>query len=366
MVLASLLSLMAWGVGRQIALGWRLRRVIDDLVAAFQQRDVIYDSQTMLTAAAHPRRQPVSGQIRSLVGIAEAFHAEWRFLQALIETHRHPVLVVDPQQHIILSNSAGSALFGTQAAGASLPHLLSGMLDADGRSELAAAWQAVHDGAAEVTPPLIQHGHQALAVSFLPLTGGRGTLCLFEDVTALHRRANTDGLTGLWNRRYFDEKLAQEIARFHRYGQDHPVALILLDIDHFKHVNDTHGHPVGDQVLKLVAGTLQATVRTTDLAVRYGGEEMAVLLTHTDREGAMILADRLRLAVTHLQAVDAAGRGFRVSASFGVAVSRPGDTPPALIARADKALYLSKTRGRNRVTAEGDGRSAGPDTDEET
>jgi diguanylate cyclase (GGDEF)-like protein len=350
MLLASVLSLLLLGLGRQVILARKLRQVVTQLVSAFQQREVRFAPPAELVPHAR-RRQPLREQIDTLVGIAEAFHAEWRFLQALIETNRDPVLVVDGERRVILSNSAGTTLFGLEAVGAPLYELLGRMLDADGLAEVEAVWQAVEAGQTEVSPPLIQHERQTLEVNFLPLAGGRGTLCLFEDITALHRRANTDGLTGLWNRRYFDEKLAIEVARYNRYGQEHPVGLIILDIDHFKKVNDTYGHQVGDLVIKLVAHLLLKTVRTTDLPVRYGGEEMCVLLTHTDLEGALILAERLRLAITELEPVDAANQVFHVSASFGVAVSLPGETPKSLIDRADQALYKSKEGGRNRVTA---------------
>jgi diguanylate cyclase (GGDEF)-like protein len=349
MLVAVLVSLLGLGLGRQIVLARQLRGVVRHLVSAFQQRDVQFNTQAHLTHQS--QRQPLSAQIQALVTIAEAFHAEWRFLQALIETNRDPVLVVDSERRIILSNSAGTALFGDKAVGAHLQSLLGTMLDADGQAELEATWESVQTGRIDVTPPLIQHGLQALEVNFLPMAGGRGTLCLFEDVTSLHRRANTDGLTGLWNRRYFDEKLATEIARFQRYGHDHPVGLILIDVDHFKKVNDTHGHQIGDLVLKLIAALIQDKVRATDLPVRYGGEEMCVLLSHTDLAGSLILAERLREGIGRLQPEDANGRPFTVTASFGVSVSAAGDTSESLIGRADLALYKSKEQGRNRVTA---------------
>ncbi|MBC7542204.1 MAG: diguanylate cyclase [Candidatus Sericytochromatia bacterium] len=350
MVIASLSSLLALALARQLALTIQLRRVVGQLMMAFQQRDMRYATSAAFGAESQ-RRVPLQGQIQTLVRITEAFYEEWRFLQTLIETNQNPVLVCDEAQTIILSNSAGKALFGPEAVGQALQPLMRALLDAETLNELEAAWDAARDGRGNL-PPLIQWHHQALEVNFLPLTGGRGTLCLFEDVTALHRRANTDGLTGLWNRRYLDEKLTQELARFQRYGADHPVGLILLDIDHFKKVNDSHGHLIGDLVLRQVAELLQQMVRTTDLAVRYGGEEMCVLLTHTDLAGSMILAERLRQGITELTPQDATGQPFQVSASFGVAVSLRGDMIEAMIGRADQAMYQSKAGGRNRVTGQ--------------
>jgi diguanylate cyclase (GGDEF)-like protein len=348
MLLASLLSLLLSGLGRQLHLARRLHREVGGLVLAYRQHG---GHATGHQAAGLPQRQSVGEQIESLVHIANAFQEEWRFLRDLIETNHDPVLVIDPSWRVTFCNRAGIELFGPDAIGKQLQPLLATLLDADDQARVTALCQAVHAGRPEEVPPLVQHGHRTLEPSFLPLNGGRGTLCLFTDITAMHLRANTDGLTGLWNRRYFDERLASELARYRRHGDEHPVGLILLDIDHFKRVNDTYGHQVGDQVIRMVADLLRETLRTTDLPVRYGGEEIAILLTHADLAGAMILAERLRAGIAELAPTDAEGRTFRISASFGVALSEPDDTPQSLIGQADQALYQSKANGRNRVTA---------------
>ena len=156
--------------------------------------------------------------------------------------------------------------------------------------------------------------------------------------------AFTDHLTGLANRRRFERQLEREVARTRRFGR--PFCLLLLDIDHFKRVNDTHGHEVGDDVLRRLANTLQAGTRGIDMAARIGGEEFAVLLTETDFEHGLDVAERLRVAVRETE-IPAAGR---VTVSLGLAEFNPA-TPDAraLFAAADSALYEAKRTGRDRV-----------------
>lgn len=175
----------------------------------------------------------------------------------------------------------------------------------------------------------------------------------FDEVA---HRARTDQLTGLPNRRYFDEQLARMLAEAERF--EYSVSLVMLDIDHFKKVNDTYGHDAGDAVLKQVAGVVRERVRGIDVCARFGGEEIAVLLPNTGPGGAAGLAERLRAAI-EATVVRAGGRELRVTASFGIAtypspVSRAHD----LFAAADKELYAAKAAGRNRVSVTGGGAPA--------
>lgn len=165
----------------------------------------------------------------------------------------------------------------------------------------------------------------------------------------LEKLAFRDGLTNLYNHRYFQEILAKEIARVERYG--HPLALLIFDIDHFKRVNDTHGHPAGDQVLVNMAQAISKAVRPSDIIARYGGEEFAVILPETNISGMKVFAERLRRCVAGLT-TEAAGASIKVTISCGGAHYSPGDTvsPSSLINVADRALYMSKNNGRNRVT----------------
>lgn len=162
-------------------------------------------------------------------------------------------------------------------------------------------------------------------------------------------QALTDELTGLHNLRHFHERLDMEIERGARYGTD--VALVMLDIDHFKSVNDTWGHQQGDAVLLEVARTIRTLSRDIDQPARYGGEEIAVVLPQTDLAGAMLLAERMRAGVDALSVRRLDGEGVvRVTASFGVAaLPETASDKVSLIAAADAGLYCAKRLGRNRV-----------------
>jgi two-component system cell cycle response regulator len=165
----------------------------------------------------------------------------------------------------------------------------------------------------------------------------------------LEALADTDGLTGLFNRRYFDTLLLREVQRTARYKT--PLAVVLLDIDHFKYVNDTFGHPMGDEVLRNVAKVVTAGVRVTDCAARYGGEEIAIVFTQTTGQGVAEVTERLRSQLEQFEHVYEGHRVHR-TASFGVSmVDGRGVplTPTELVERADRALYRAKRSGRNRV-----------------
>jgi len=165
--------------------------------------------------------------------------------------------------------------------------------------------------------------------------------------------ALTDGLTGLANRRAFDETLDREWKRTLREGSQ--ISLLLLDVDHFKRFNDQHGHQVGDDCLRAVAVAVKGAVRGTDIAARYGGEEIAVVLPSTNTAGALEVAEKMRSAVEALQITQEDNQeGSWVTASVGVAtaLSRQGGTmrmPESLLLAADTALYKAKREGRNRV-----------------
>jgi diguanylate cyclase (GGDEF)-like protein len=167
-------------------------------------------------------------------------------------------------------------------------------------------------------------------------------------VRELETLTRTDPLTGTQNRRAFDDMLAQEMARARRHR--HPMGVVLLDIDHFKQVNDVHGHPAGDEVLRWFARTLQGSLREGDTLFRYGGEEFIVLLPHADADGTMAAAARLVAAVAEA-ACPVGGTMLPVTTSAGAASLEGSITGQELVTRADQALYAAKKGGRNRAVA---------------
>ncbi len=175
---------------------------------------------------------------------------------------------------------------------------------------------------------------------------------LQRDLDDVRREALLDPLTKVHNRKAFDDGLLRAVAQAADTGK--PLSLMLIDIDHFKRFNDTWGHQTGDQVLRLVAMTVKSNIKGKDSAARYGGEEFAAILPDTDLEGAMHVADNIRRAI---QAKELLKRSTneklgRVTASFGVAMLRPTDSPSSLIERADRCLYAAKGAGRNTVIGE--------------
>jgi len=165
----------------------------------------------------------------------------------------------------------------------------------------------------------------------------------------LEELAIRDGLTGVFNRRKFDERLFDELHRANRYQR--PISLIMIDIDHFKHYNDMHGHPQGDQLLREMAQVLTTSVRSTDLVARYGGEEFVVILPETDKAQAQAVAEKLctTVAAHHFPFGETQPLGA-TTVSVGVAsyIGVPEAEPP-LLDLADQALYRAKREGRNRV-----------------
>ncbi len=175
-------------------------------------------------------------------------------------------------------------------------------------------------------------------------------------IRAMHEQllhlALTDGLTGILNRRAFLDRGEQEIARARRTGR--PLGVVMADIDHFKAINDTHGHATGDAALKRFVAGCRANLRVSDVLGRVGGEEFAILLPESDPAGSVITAERLRKAVERLN-LEVDGTRIPITASFGVtgvALADPAETVADALQRADRALYRAKENGRNRVEME--------------
>ncbi len=172
---------------------------------------------------------------------------------------------------------------------------------------------------------------------------------------SLARLSTTDALTGLRTRRYTQEVLSIEFLRARRYGS--PLSVIMADLDHFKQVNDTYGHPAGDAVLRGVASLLLSQLRATDVAGRYGGEELIVIMAQSELEGAGLFAERWRKSVESASFDTPDAEALEAKISVGVAGYNPSmKSPDDVVAAADAALYRAKEKGRNRTeVAESEG-----------
>jgi len=194
---------------------------------------------------------------------------------------------------------------------------------------------------------LLGHGEQVL-----PDPMANATVYLQSVIDKLSELSLKDPLTGLSNRRYFQNVLEREIEMVTRSGE--PALLLMLDIDHFKRVNDTHGHPVGDQVLQTVAQALSDCVRPMDTVARFGGEEFVIILPNCQGHYGQQVAERLREAVSQLSLTLACGDQLKVTISIGGAYAPRWvrSTPELWLERADLELYRAKSEGRNRVCIE--------------
>ncbi len=202
--------------------------------------------------------------------------------------------------------------------------------------------------------------------TLLPIQSAKGTVefvgitiadatdtALFEAQLreALHKIeviSTHDGLTGAFNRRKFDEELIREFSRARRYKA--PLSLLLFDLDHFKKINDTYGHQAGDEVLRVVARIAGANLRKSDFFARYGGEEFVIILPSTPQNGCQQVGERLRQAIASTP-ISWENISINATISVGVTQMRPAtENCQALLSEVDKALYASKSNGRNRVT----------------
>lgn len=245
----------------------------------------------------------------------------------------------------------GEKLLRLQGPGqrnANVPFLfLTGSTDLDRKVRL------LEDGACDtIAKPY--HPADLIARLRLHLKVKRLQIELQEKNAILQEMSTTDGLTSLRTRRYARDFLAVEFLRARRYKT--PLAIAMADLDYFKKINDNYGHPAGDAVLREVASLLKSSVRSTDVASRYGGEEMEFILTQNDAAGAVTVAERWRKAVEAAQIKVADGRVITVTLSVGVAeYSDAFQSPDDLETAADAALYAAKEAGRNRVVRYGAG-----------
>lgn len=288
----------------------------------------------------------------------------WHLVPAFLLTAFFSLLLDQPATRVLL----GSMVYAiTQVILAMLVHRLQ-----EGRPSSPAAWLMIggfligagafftRSAAAVVAPQLVSDlmtSSTFQTVNFVIgfavfLVTSVGFLLLFKERAEddAQRQAATDPLTDTFNRRTFLELGAKELARSKRTRQ--PLALVMMDLDHFKRVNDKNGHLVGDEVLRRFVDITQVCLRKEDLLVRYGGEEFCVLLPDEGEQGALVMAERIRYAVEHA-AFRHGGKVLSLTVSLGVAELdlEADETLAQLLARADEALYAAKHAGRNRVVA---------------
>jgi diguanylate cyclase (GGDEF)-like protein len=209
-------------------------------------------------------------------------------------------------------------------------------------------WMGVANGGIGTFDANPVHGFAYLASYLLMIVNGFGflLLCKLKDDQRMHHLATIDGLTEMLNRRAFFERA--ESARQVALRMRKPIALMMLDLDHFKQLNDSFGHACGDEALRLFADTARATLREHDVMGRLGGEEFALVMPGTSLAGAQFAAERLRSAVAETP-VPACAATYRMTVSIGLVMIERNEELTAALARADHALYAAKTGGRNRV-----------------
>jgi len=279
----------------------------------------------------------------------EGLRREQDKLTTIIYGAGEGIVVTDQAGDIVLVNPAAEVLLGKDARQI-VDNGFDNLVD---DPESMKRWKAE----AENTPVTLAYKDRIVHLYASTIRGEdghvAGSAALIRDITEekrleeqLRKLSTTDGLTGLFNRRFLDESITTE---FHRAVRTHvPLSVIMIDIDHFKTFNDTHGHEQGDRVLQAVAKAIRGALRKYDLPCRYGGEEFMAILPNSDTPGAFTVSERLRMDIEDMT-VD----GLKVTASIGVATfpAVMCESPAELIERADQALYRSKAGGRNRTTA---------------
>ncbi|WP_420137780.1 diguanylate cyclase [Sphingomonas sp.] len=275
-------------------------------------------------------------------------------IESIVRSLAVPFVFIDAEASNAFINQGGRALLGLAPAETNpqkIAKALAAMIGAKEKNTSNASVSGDHEAAATF---YISHGARTFKADTRWVADGlSGRICTFYDITEerrmeeeLRQLATTDHLTGALNRRAFELTFRSELERTRRHGL--PLSLILIDLDHFKSINDTYGHPAGDFVLRGVADRIHASLRDSDRLGRLGGEEFGILLPNTDIHNGMEMADRMRRVIGDTPF--AVGPGLNVTASAGITcVRNDQDEAEAMTKRADDALYAAKQGGRNRV-----------------
>lgn len=279
-------------------------------------------------------------------------------LRAILEVLPYPVLIATHDNGQLLFVNRKACLLLAQNATALLKSSIFGFFqdDADRQDfmDMLAAIKEVREQEVRMQAKDGRPFLAEMAAITMDYSGRSAVLLALNDISArkqleneLFHQASTDPLTGISNRRYFIARAEQELRRARRFAR--PLTVMMLDLDHFKRVNDTHGHAAGDAVLRATVQAVNACLRNTDVIGRLGGEEFAVLMPETDLHAATEVASRLRQEIAALE-VPFGGEVICCTVSIGVAMLQPQDGDiDAVLHRADQGLYLAKRDGRNRV-----------------
>lgn len=298
----------------------------------------------------------VEQQIFTLSSLNARVHSGNAFFKTVLKSTTHPIVVCSHIGEIRFYNENFVKVIKAQLKDSLVGHNILELMENSfklGNKQWHDTWFSVLHRRRQIEFEIQTVNEEVYQVVFTPVLHEdhevEGVVMLLTDITKLHQKANYDKLTGLVNRRYFDELLQQEYNRCLR-TPDKPFSLILLDIDHFKRFNDTYGHQIGDDVLREVAEVMQNNVRRTDHTARYGGEEMAIILPDTDVWGAAHVAEKIRRKVAQIQLLDPLDQPIhRITASLGISEFRNEHNIEAIIRQADEALYSCKQNGRNRI-----------------
>ena len=297
------------------------------------------------------------------------------FYRQLVDNLEEGVYFVDRERRITYWNRGAEHLTGFARAEVEGRHCSDNILihvDESGRQlceDGCPVRQVIADGSEHVAQVFLHHkaGHRVpVRVRAAPIRDGDGYIVgaveTFADNSAeraaqeqaetLARLALLDPLTGIGNRRYLEAQLGAQLDQTHRYGW--PLGVVFLDVDHFKRVNDTHGHLAGDEVLRVVARTMEGGSRSFDAVGRWGGEEFVVALTSITPPEAVAAGERLRTLIESASVPVEGRQRLHVTVSVGVTCALPDDSLESLLNRADRLMYASKAAGRNQVTSDVD------------
>jgi diguanylate cyclase (GGDEF)-like protein len=360
-ILANALTFVSLILFSQFRIAKALKSELNKLITNYGKRNLQYKvykegEQQLDLNISTARMNSVDSnttKVSILAEIGNTLTVERNFLETLLNNIKISIIVTDPNSQIILANPIAEKFFAKDN-GEKMEIIGKRLVDiSDSLPDLKSDLISVYAGEKEL--PVFfdrERGASMFNIRLLKLdtlSKESNIICLIEDVTDWHQMANKDGLTGLWNQRYFKDHLEKEIKKSQRYKN--LLSLIIMDVDHFKSFNDTYGHQTGDIVLKSIAKVVDHSVRNTDIAARYGGEEFAIILPMTDEDGAMVFAERLRKGIERLNITDINGDPVRqVTSSLGLAFYQTGSVTD-FIEYADKALYVCKhQKNRNCIT----------------